>query len=259
MNHRLQRVLVLFSSVSGCTTSIAHRIGADLIAYGVKPVVYSVGECPLISKGDFDAIILGSGTRLGRWHRDMRDWLDQNKALLESVPVACFTVGLHGIRADGSLNEELAQEGLERIMNANELHGNMGNEFFPGWKRTEGFSSMERIALRVYPLAEGDYRDWDRVDAWVREIAPELIAKMQDNASRASREARASKLKASKAQTGGSDPKENLPKPKSGGGNTKAANGDRPPRVAAQSDARRGAGVAAAEASESADWRECYA
>lgn len=122
----------------------------------------------------YDAVILGSGTRLGRWHRNIREWLAAHRDVIRQIPVACFTVGLHGVKADGTFDSKIARPTLERIMTASGISSDIGETFFPGWKRTEGFSSMERIALRVYPLAEGDYRDWDRVDSWVRSIAPAL-------------------------------------------------------------------------------------
>jgi menaquinone-dependent protoporphyrinogen IX oxidase len=245
MNHRLQRVLVLFSTVSGCTASIARRIGSDLIAYGIKPTVMSVEQCPEVSEGEYDSIIIGSGARLGRWHRDVRDWIARNGELLKSVPVRCFTVGLHGIRADGSFDETEAREAMERIMSSSGIPQGTGGVFFPGWKRTEGFSSMERIALRVYPLAEGDYRDWDLVDAWVRGMAPELLRKMEENSRR-----RGGTCVSTRGGAAGT---------RTGAGRAGRATGDMPASAVADGGTGKRAGVAAAVASESSIWSECFA
>lgn len=192
MGARLRRVLVLYSTVSGCTASIARRIGADLIAFGVRPQVCAVGECPEIEVGSFDAVVLGSGVRLGRWHKDMREWIMANRAKLAGRPLALFSVGLHGVMPDGSLDRDAVSADLKRVLASVGVKATAGETFLPGWKQTEGFSSMEKVALRVYPLAEGDYRDWDLVDSWVHSIAPLLL----DDRRRPAADAGAARAKA---------------------------------------------------------------
>lgn len=183
MVQRLQRVLILYSTVSGCTETIARRIGVDLIAYGLRPTVLPVEAVATLDTDKYGAVILGSGLRLGRWHRDMRDWVARNKAALDLVPHASFTVGLHGVRPDGSFDGSQVQDDLQRVMAASGMDKAQGQVFLPGWKRTQGFSSMERIALRVYPLADGDYRDWDLVDSWVGSIVSSLITQAGDSSA----------------------------------------------------------------------------
>lgn len=169
MLHRMSKVLVAYSTLSGCTTTIAKRIGCDFIAYGVRPQVVSVEEMPMIP-ADIDAVVFGSGVRMGKFHKEARDWLTANAEFLDKHPLALFSVGL---RAASPQTEGLAERDLDTVMHetAHGLHPK-ASVVFPGWKRSEGFTSMEKLALRVYPLAEGDYRDWDKVDAWVRSTAP---------------------------------------------------------------------------------------
>ena len=58
MDERLKKVLVVYSTLSGCTTTIAKRIGVDLIAYDARPLVASVEEMPNIDV-DVDAVVFG--------------------------------------------------------------------------------------------------------------------------------------------------------------------------------------------------------
>lgn len=213
MVRRLQRVLILYSTVSGCTETIARRIGVDLIAYGLRPTVLPVEAVETLDTDRYGAVILGSGLRLGRWHRDIRDWVARNKAALDAVPHASFTVGLHGIRPDGSFDESQVRDDLQRVMSASGMDRAQGQVFLPGWKRTEGFSSMERIALRVYPLADGDYRDWDLVDSWVGSIVSSL-ARPDDVSVRCGRPAA---VAASAAPARLTARREVRPRPSSGG------------------------------------------
>ena len=194
MTERLQRVLVVYATVSGCTATIASRIGCDLIGYGAKPFVSSVEECGKIIQGDYDAIVLGSGVRVGRWHRSARDWIESNSSVLRETPLALFSVGLHGIRPDGTLDRASVQADLARVLSGVGVKASAGSAFIPGWKRTDGFSSMEKLALRVYPLADGDYRDWNEVDRWLMRMGPLLMSQALDRAARTAVQERATLL-----------------------------------------------------------------
>lgn len=174
MVERLKRVLVVFSTMSGCTATIARRVGVDLIAYGLAPVVKSVEDVAELEPGRFDAVIFGSGVRMGKWHKEARDWLTRNEQEISRVPLALFSVGLKGVTGRGEVNEAQAATDLEHVMQGSQLPHPVSSVVLPGWKRTEGFNTVEKIALRVYPLEDGDYRDWDRVDAWVRQVGPVL-------------------------------------------------------------------------------------
>ncbi len=174
MDERLKKVLVVYSTLSGCTTTIARRIGVDLIAYDARPLVASVEEMPTIDV-DVDAVVFGSGMRMGKFHKDARDWLMGNVDVLAQLPTAFFSVGLRPATPQGN-NMAQAEHDLDAVVSSigGTVHP-VGSVVLPGWKRSEGFNTMERIALRVYPLEDGDYRDWDKVDAWVREVAPVLL------------------------------------------------------------------------------------
>lgn len=173
MGERLKNVLVAYSTLSGCTTTIARRIAADLIAYDVCPLVASVEDLPKVSTS-IDAVIFGSGMRMGKFHRDARDWLMANAGVLSHRPLALFSVGLRPATSQTGALQQAERDLNAQLSSIAALHP-VRSVVLPGWKRSEGFSTVEKIALRVYPLEDGDYRDWDMVDGWVREVAPILV------------------------------------------------------------------------------------
>jgi menaquinone-dependent protoporphyrinogen oxidase len=173
MSERLKNVLVAYSTLSGCTTTIAHRIGADLIAYGARPVLASVEELATIP-GHIDAVVFGSGMRMGKFHKDAREWLLTNEEALSRRPLGLFSVGLRPATPQQGMRVQAERELDAQLANFSHLHP-VHPVVLPGWKRSEGFSTVEKIALKVYPLEDGDYRDWDKVDAWVRDVAPILV------------------------------------------------------------------------------------
>lgn len=99
MTQSSPRVLIVFSTSSGCTESIARRIGTDIIAHGGRPKVMNVTENPIIDE-TVDAVIAGSGVRVGKWHRDMLDWVRDNKDQLNTIPFAVFSVGIMSVGGD---------------------------------------------------------------------------------------------------------------------------------------------------------------
>ena len=156
MSQRLKRVLVVYSTVSGCTATIARRIGVDLIAYGARPTVLSVEEVQRVPD-DYDAIVFGSGVRMGKWHREARDWIQKNLDVLSRLPVALFSVGLRGVSADRPDRRGAGEErpGARHLLGRLRAHRRVGR---PAWLEAQPgeFSAMEKIALRVYPLEDGE-------------------------------------------------------------------------------------------------------
>ena len=175
MGKRLERVLVIYATVSGCTTTIARRIASDLIAYACCPRIASVEEMPVVGD-DADAVVFGSGMRMGRLHKEARDWLRRNDDALSRLPVACYSVGLLSATGQKSSIGQALHELESNVASSGHIEP-VGMEALPGWKRSEGFSAMEKLALRVYPLDDGDYRDWNKVDRWVTEVAPLLLGR----------------------------------------------------------------------------------
>ena len=112
MSEHLKNVLVVYSTLSGCTTTIARRIGADLIAYDVKPCVASVEEMPRIDRS-FDAVIFGSGMRMGKFHKEARDWLQANSDILAHLPIAFYSVGLRAATPQSGMLEQAERRPTE--------------------------------------------------------------------------------------------------------------------------------------------------
>lgn len=172
MHKPLKRILVVYSGVSGATESVARRIAADLIGHHIKPTLAHVSENPVLTS-EYDGVIFGSGVRFGKWHKEGQEWLNRSKDQMAKVPVAVFSVGLLGVRDQASKKEQ-AQNDLDKSVAHLKPIVPIEKAVFPGWKQSEGFSRMEQLALKVYPLEEGDYRDWNLVDQWVAQVAPQF-------------------------------------------------------------------------------------
>ncbi len=167
----MRDVLVVYGSGTGCTASVAERIGKTLAARGVGVDVVSVDSDP--RPGGYGAVVAGCGARAGNWYGPAKKWVLRNASALRRKPLALFTVGI--ALADGPHNTEemlhytdslLAKSGVEPV--------DLG--VFAGWYEPERFSFVERIALKMHHAPEGDFRDWGAIEDWAAALAPKLAA-----------------------------------------------------------------------------------
>lgn len=160
-------VLVAYASRNGGTAEMAGWIGQTLIAEGVdaqvRPAsaVHDLGPCT--------AVVLGSGVYEGRWLREAVRFARHHRRDLLRVPVWLFSSG----PLDPSASERAVPPvpGAVRIadrLDARE-HVTFGGRLVPG--------ARGLIARMILSKGRGgDFRDQDRVSAWARAIAAEVVA-----------------------------------------------------------------------------------
>lgn len=171
------RLLVAHASKHGATAGIAARIAETLTASG-----HGVTVRPLSEAGDpagFDAVIVGSATYMGHWLKDARAYLRQHQQSLATRPVWLFSSGPLGeakVDEQGKdLREAAAPEDLPELLAS--VHPREHRVFF-GALDPKRLTLPER-ALRKLPAGralfpEGDFRDWEDIDAWAAHVAAEL-------------------------------------------------------------------------------------
>lgn len=165
----MSRVLVVYGTKSGCTAGIAERIGATLASAGVESDVRPAQEHP--EPAGYDAVIVGSGVRAGMWHASVKQWLMGHAAGLKDRPVALFTACLTMASDPGRIGEVRAytdplvtESGVEPV--------DVGA--FAGMNDPRAFSLPERLIMKAMKAPEGDFRDYEAVDEWTRDVAGKL-------------------------------------------------------------------------------------
>ena len=165
----MKKALVVYGTKSGCSAGVAQRIGKTLAAKGIE-----VQIAPAESAGkaaDYDAVIVGSGVRMGQWHEPARTWVAANAEALKANPPALFTVGMTLASEPDATDKVraftdtlLAETGVKPV--------DVG--VFAGWNTGEGFSFVERAILGAMKTPKGDFRDWAAIEAWTNQVAPQL-------------------------------------------------------------------------------------
>ncbi|HZD87503.1 MAG TPA: flavodoxin domain-containing protein [Gaiellaceae bacterium] len=100
-------VLVVQASRHGPAGRVGELVADVLASHGLAVDVMPAGRVELLDR--YGAIVVGGPTRLGRWHREARRFLQRHHTTLGRLPVAVFTTERHAAdRRDGAIARALA-------------------------------------------------------------------------------------------------------------------------------------------------------
>lgn len=167
----MSKVLVTYCTGTGCTESVAARIGRTLEDAGMQVDVRPMDSGP--APDAYDAVVAGSGIRAGSWNPKAKKWMSRNAESLKRRPLALFSVGMS--LAEGPQN---AGEMLGYTDKMLETTGVTPKDIgvFAGWFEPDKFSWIERKIMKMKGAPEGDFRDWGAIGSWASAVAPKLQA-----------------------------------------------------------------------------------
>lgn len=166
-------VLVAYATRLGSTKAIAERIAGRLETHRLAVAVRAVDAVESLTP--YDAVVIGSAVYAGRWLTEATEFVGDLEAALSARPTWLFSSGPVG-RMAANVDPVRADEILE-ITAAIDAKG---HRIFAGAldRRTVDGSTLgfaDRFLAKHF-VAEGDYRDWDEIEAWADEIASDLTA-----------------------------------------------------------------------------------
>lgn len=171
--------LVAYATRHGATAGIAERIADTLSGEGVPAVALPVEEVSHLE--EYDAVVLGGAAYMFHWLKDATRFAKRHQAALQQRPVWLFSSGPLGtdeVDAEGHDVREAARP--KEFQELTELLRPRGEEIFFGAYDPEQkpIGVGERVT-RMMPAANdalpaGDFRDWERIEAWARQIAQQL-------------------------------------------------------------------------------------
>lgn len=165
----MSRVLVVYGTKTGCTEGIAEHIGATLAERGVTVDIRPAGDKP--DPVGYDAVIVGSGVRVGNWHTAASSWVTDHAEELKQVPVALFTACLT-MATGAEKSDEVRAYTDGMIANSGIRPVDIG--LFAGMNDLKRFSLPERLVMKAMKAPQGDFRDFDAIAAWTRATADKL-------------------------------------------------------------------------------------
>lgn len=179
----MNEVLLVYSTTHGHTEKIAARIAGVMRDYGVRVTVLEPPDVPELDAGRFAGVVVGASVHAGHHQREVVDWVRANRARLERVPTAFFSVSL--MAADES---DEAREGTRALIEAfSEETGWRPGRALPiaGALQYREYDPFTRSLMRVMmKLADRpadtsrdhELTDWDEVESFAREFAATVTA-----------------------------------------------------------------------------------
>lgn len=166
-----KKILVAYDTTHGATATIAERIGDVLCSRGFQVDLRMANNAEDIAP--YDAVIVGSPIYEFKWLPYARWFLLKNREALAQKPVALFITCTY-------LKDE--NDTPERRQKAVELYFDPVLKTLPGVTPfSYGILSGEFTYDELYPLErfhmklagfeEGDFRNWDKIEAWAAELA----------------------------------------------------------------------------------------
>jgi menaquinone-dependent protoporphyrinogen oxidase len=172
-------VLVAYATKHGATQGIAERIAERLSAAGLDADVKPIKAVSDLS--GYGAFVVGSAAYIGRWLPEATGFVRANRAVLTGRPTWLFSSGPLGNEPTNALglDQRIAAEPKE-IAELRATISPRDHHVFFGALNPARLGFRDR-AIRTLPagralLPEGDFRDWQDVDAWADRIAGELAA-----------------------------------------------------------------------------------
>ena len=164
----MNKILLTYASKYGSTREIAERISDMLCQAGLQVDVFPINGTLDLSA--YPAVILGSAIYIGKWQKEAVQFLQSHERELAERSVWLFSSGptgegnavhlVEGKRLPAELEPVV---GRIRPRDVTVFHGNINQtkiNFIEKW-------AIKNLKKKPF----GDYRDWNAIAAWAKNIA----------------------------------------------------------------------------------------
>jgi menaquinone-dependent protoporphyrinogen oxidase len=170
-------ILVAYATQYGSTQGIAERLAARLKGEGLEVELQPIAAVGDISR--YEAFVIGSAAYIGSWLKEATRFARRNHNVLATRPVWLFSSGPIGTATKDEKGRDvlLAAEPKEFAEFAASIRPRGYRVFFGALDRKKLKGAHRLMAMLPASkewLIEGDFRDWDRIEAWADEIAHDL-------------------------------------------------------------------------------------
>ena len=171
-----EQILVAYSTADGHTQEICAHIAAVLSEAGHGVTQASFDGPPIGSPSAIDRVVVGASIRYGKHRENVADWVNQHASVLAARPSAFFSVNLVA-RKPGRDRVE-TNPYVKRFLKRIEWHpdlvaifaGKLNYPIYDFWDRQVIRLIMWMTKGPTNPDAVVEYTDWDRVEAFAREL-----------------------------------------------------------------------------------------
>ena len=164
------KILIAYATKAGSTAEVAAEIGRVIESKGGCQVdVRPVGK--LNGVDGYDAVVIGSAIRAGKWLPEARKFVEKHRDALGRVPVALFAVCLT-LKDDTEENRRTVAAYLDPIC---EIVQPVEVGLFAGVMDYSKLPFILRLLMKAMKTPQGDFRDWEAITSWADNICPLLL------------------------------------------------------------------------------------
>ncbi len=177
----MSRVLILYSTTDGHTVKISDRLRQVLEQRAHSVKVASITGYRDLDLPSFDKIVIGASIRYGKHSKLVFDFIDKNRALLESRPSAFFSVNI--VARKPGKDSPAGNPYLQKFLRRTSWHPKTV-AVFAGKLDYPKYRLLDRLMIQLIMLitkgptdssAVIEFTDWNKVDEFGR-----LVGAMQD-------------------------------------------------------------------------------
>lgn len=170
------KLLILYASRRGSTAEVAKRI-ADIMGESALDVDLCRVDDFSGDMSDYDAYIFGTNIYNGMWNHSLTEKIRLSLNSIRQKPVWGWAMCIRIMEEDAEayLRRDYMPATLIPRINL------QGFKFFAGKLLYEDINLEERwtLSVRYDGMREpnefnGDYREWDRIEAWARSVASQI-------------------------------------------------------------------------------------
>lgn len=161
---------MVYATRAGSTEDIARFMGTVLRERGYAVDVLAVNYQP--DPAPYDAVLLGSAIRAAQWLPEAIAYLMTYRETLLRKRLCYWTVCLT-LEQDTPANRATVSEYLKPVRAILPAHA---EGFFAGTMDYKKLSLPVRMLVKAMKAPQGDFRQWDRIRAWLDEVEPILQA-----------------------------------------------------------------------------------
>jgi menaquinone-dependent protoporphyrinogen oxidase len=166
------KAIVVYASKYGSTKGIADFIAEKLRQQGMQADVRPVDAVHNLE--DYEAIVVGSAVYMTHWLKEAMEFVQRNRTVLANRPVWLFSSG--PLSTDVSVNDPKLEP--KEIAELRETINPRDHRIFSGVldpsKLAFAHQMMRKLPAARAAFPEGDFRNWNDIEAWAGSIAQEL-------------------------------------------------------------------------------------
>jgi len=158
------RILVAYASRKGSTAGIAQATGKELQSAGHTVEVSEMKNVSTLA--GYQAVVIGAPLYMGKMVGDVGKFVGRFSEQLAKMPVAGFAVGL----APASNDTKKVEDGMKALHAGLAPLKPMAATLFAGKLDPAKLSFIQRKMTEFVKSPVGNFRDWNVITAWAREL-----------------------------------------------------------------------------------------